>query len=402
MIKLADIVQKNPDAVFIRKTNAKDLEEPEGFREGGYLIAKDLFVKAEGAEEKLIFKPNVTVSPPKDSQGRIAQGIGGIVTNPHFIGGIIDRLQELSAKNLVVAEGGGSDMKRAYDEWGYTEMAEKRSVPLFSLTKQKYEPDELNWMNVNGIVMKDIPFVRPIGDADTRFINIPTMKTHNLGITTLCCKNLHLCCFLFGTENNTQIRNNRSRLQAFLFRFLFGSENRNEYFCSSLEGIENSPEEIRAHFQPNLKEDIMANYKRHVAEGWPFWNKGVERDETWSQRIGDALLGVKPWLNIVEGIIGRDGTAFNQGKDVLCNFVVAGVHPVHVDAITTYLMGHNPERINYLMIARERRLGKINPHEIDVYVLGDDGFTKCTDLDSIGRCPLGVYHYGDSSEYVFF
>ncbi|MBM3236593.1 DUF362 domain-containing protein [Candidatus Poribacteria bacterium] len=373
MIKLTDIVQKNPDAVFIRRTNARDLEEPEGFREGGYLIAKDLFAKAEGAEERLILKPNVTVSPPKDSQGRIAQGVGGIVTSPHFIGGLIDRLQELSAKNLVIAEGGGVNMKTAYDEWGYTEMAEKRSISLFSLTKHRYESDELNWMTVDGVVMKDIPFVRPIGDGGTRFINIPTLKTHNLGITTLCCKNLQ-GIIAVGYK----------------------------HFCSSLEGVENAPEEIRAHFQPDLKKVIVENYKRHVAEGWPFWDKGAERDEIWAQRISDALLGVKPWLNIVEGIIGRDGTAFNQGKDALCNLVVAGVHPVHVDAITTYLMGHNPERVNYLMIAQERGLGKINPHEIDVYVFGDDGVTKCTDLDSIGRCPLGVYHYGDSSKYMFF
>ena len=372
MIELADIVQNNPDAVFIRKTNAKDLEIPVGFREGGYLIAKDLFVKAEGVEEKLIFKPNVTVSPPKDSQGKIAQGVGGIVTNPHFIGGIIDRLQELDAENVVIAEGGGTNMEMSYDEWDYTEMADKRRVPLLSLTRQ-YEPHDLNWVTVDGVVMKDIPFVRPIGNVGTRFINMPTMKTHNLGITTLCCKNLQ-GIIAVGYK----------------------------HFCSSLEGIENSLEEIRTHFQPNLRETVTANYKRHVAENWPFWDKGAERDETWAQRISDALLGIKPWLNIVEGIIGRDGTAFNQGKDVLCNFVVAGVHPVHVDAITTYLMGHNPERVNYLMIAKERGLGKINPREIDVYVFGDDGVTKCTNLDSIGRCPLGVYHYGDSSKYVFF
>jgi len=372
MIQLANIIRENPGAVFIRKTDALDINDSEGFYRGGYSIARDVFVKTEGLEEKLVLKPNITVPPPVDNQGKIVDGVGGIVTNAHFMFGIIDYLKELEADDVLVAEGGGN-MGLSYELWGYEKLASPRGIPLVNLTKSEYQPDELNWVTVDGVVMKDIPLVSPIGSEHSLLINVPKMKTHNLGITTLCCKN-------FQGAIATGYR----------------------HFCAGLAGVENYSPEILKHFQPNLKEAVLANYKRHLAEGFPLWDKGDSRDEIWAQRIGDALLAIKPWFNIVEGVIGRDGTAFRQGKDVLCNLVVCGVHPVHVDAVTTYLMGHNPERVNYLMIARERRLGKINPSEIDVYIFGDGGVSKCTDLDSIGICKLGVYHYGDSSGYLFF
>ena len=368
MVQLVDIIRKNPDAVFVRKTNARDINDSEGFYKGGYAIAQDIFVKSEDKEEKLVLKPNITVSPPVDGQGNVVDGVGGIVTNAHFMFGIIDYLKELGAVDVLIAEGGGN-----IELWDYKKLAAPRGVPLVSLTKSTYQPDELNWVTVDGVVMKDIPLVSPIGDEDSLLINIPAMKTHNLGITTLCCKN-----------------------------FQGAIATGYKHFCAGLAGVENYPPEILKHFQPDFKEAVLAGYKRHLAAGFPFWDKGGDRDEIWAQRTGDALLAIKPWFNIVEGVIGRDGTAFSQGKDVLCNLVVCGIHPVHVDAITTYLMGHNPERINYLLIARERGLGKINPAEIDVYIFDDGGVRKCADLDSISRCKLGVYHYGDSSKYLFF
>jgi len=367
MIQLADIILDNPNAVFVRKTNARGINDSEGFYRGGYSIARDIFAQSDGQERKIVLKPNITVSPPTDGQGNIADGVGGIVTNSNFMFGIIDYLKELEAVDVVIAEGG------SIESWGYKELASPRGIPLISLNKSTHQPDELNWVTVDGVVMKDIPVVSPIGDADSLLINIPTMKTHNLGVTTLCCKN-------FQGAIATGYR----------------------HFCADLPGVENYSPEMLKHFQPNFKEAVLAGYEKHLAEGFTLWDKGGTRDETWAQRIGDALLAIKPWLNIVEGVIGRDGTAFRQGKDVLCNLVVCGISPVHVDAVTTYLMGHNPERINYLLIARERGLGKINPAEIDVYIFDDNGVRKCDDLDSIGRCELGVYHYGDSSKYLFF
>lgn len=375
-IDLSPKLKENPDAVFIRKTNLTRMDDKEGFRNGGYLIAKDLFIFSKGTEHKLILKPNVVHYMPEDDNGNRINDANGMVTNAHFVAGIIDYLQELNAKNIVIAEGGGPmDMMKVYKDWGYVQIAEERNIPLISLTKLNYSDDDLNWVTVeNGVVMKDIPFVRPILDENTRFINIPTLKTHNLGLTTLCCKNLQ------GIVAHGY-----------------------KHYCQGLSGIAKYPPEQLKHFQPNYEEAVLESLKRHVEQNWPLWDMGKERDEVWAQRICDTLMVIRPWVNIIEGVIGRDGTAFRHGKDHLGNLIIAGIHPVHVDAIATYLMGHNPQRVPYLMLAHERDLGEIDPKKIDAYLLQDDGtITKCVDLDKIGRLHLGVYHYGDTSKYVFF
>ena len=376
MIDLSPKLKENPDAVFIRKTNLTRMDDWEGFYRGGYLIAKDIFVSSDDAEQKLILKPNVVSNAPKDADGNLITDAAGIVTNAYFVGGIIDRMQELAAKDIVIAEGGGPmDMMAVYKGWGYDQMAENRGVTLINLNKPHYSTGDLNWTPVEeGVVMKDIPFVRPILDDNTRFINIPTLKTHNLGLTTLCCKNLQ------GIVAHGY-----------------------KHYCHRLGHIANSPPEQLQHFQPNYRENVLASWQRHVEQNWPRWDMCEEWDEVWAQRTCDTLTVIKPWVNIIEGIVGRDGTAFRQGTDHLGNLIIAGIHPVHVDAIATYLMGHNPRRINYLMLAHERGLGEIDPDKMDVYLLQDDGAAeKCFDLDKIGRLRLGVYHHGDTSEYVFF
>jgi len=376
MIDLSTKLKENPDAVFIRKTNLTRMDDQKGFRNGGYLIAKDIFVSAEGVEHKLILNPNVVSSAPKDADGNLIIDAQGIVTNAYFVGGIIDCLQELGAEDIVVAEGGGPmDMMSVYEDWGYTKVAEERGIQLLNLNKTDYDDGDVNWAPVEeGVVMKDIPFVRPILDENTRFINVPTLKTHNLGLTTLCCKNLQ------GIVAHGY-----------------------KHYCHRLNGIAKYPPEKLKHFQPNYKEVVLESWKRHVEQNWPRWDMCEEWDEIWAQRTCDALMAIKPWVNIIEGIVGRDGTAFRQGIDHLGNLIIAGIHPVHVDAIATYLMGHNPQRINYLMLAHERGLGEIDPAKIDVYLLEDGStVTKCADLDKIGRLRLGVYHHGNTSEYVFF
>ena len=137
MIQLANIIRENPGAVFIRKTDALDINDSEGFYRGGYSIARDVFVKTEGLEEKLVLKPNITVPPPVDNQGKIVDGVGGIVTNAHFMFGIIDYLKELEADDVLVAEGGGN-MGHSYELWGYEKLASPRGIPLVNLTKSEY------------------------------------------------------------------------------------------------------------------------------------------------------------------------------------------------------------------------------------------------------------------------
>jgi len=77
-------------------------------------------------------------------------------------------------------------------------------------------------------------------------------------------------------------------------------------------------------------------------------------DEQWAQRGLDAASAITPSLNVVEGVIGRDGSGFDVGRDELCNVVIAGLSSPEVDAVGTWIMGHDPREMPYLRIAKER------------------------------------------------
>jgi len=373
MVQLKRFVAGRPEAVFITRTDAKSLDDVEGLRRAGYTVARYIFEQGGGAVEKYLVKPNVTIGFPRERTGELVRD-SGVATNAWFVGGVVDALVELgaAARDVKVVEGGGGDMAQSFKERGYVEMAAQRRVELISLTKQKYGVEDLNWVRVDGVVHREVPLVRPIGDPGTRFINVPAMKTHNLSITSLCTKNLQ------GTI-------------AVGYR----------HFCHRLEHMEKYPPEVLAHFQPGFREAVLQGFKRHLAEGYPEWDEIGEGDELYCQRACDALLASKPWVNIVEGVIGRDGSGFRHGRDVLANLGVAGINPVHVDAVTTYLMGHNPGNVGYLKVARERGLGK-SLEDMDVYLLTDEGPVECEDLSKVGRLSLGVYHHGDPSRHQFF
>jgi uncharacterized protein (DUF362 family) len=379
MIEVADIVREHPDAVFVRRSKAASFEDREQFRDAGYAMAAALLGGIGGADSRtFVIKPNVVVGPhPHDPQkDGPAESDRGIVTDPDFVAGIVQRLQELGARKIVVAEGGGpTPMGPTFEARGYTRMAAERGIELLDFNKEPgtYAEAELNWTPVDGVVFKEIPFIRPINDPDAVLINVPTMKTHNLGIISLCGKALQ------GTI-------------AMGYR----------HFCSSIEDALTRLPGAAAHYQPDVLERIQGEFERHLREGYPHWDQEGTRYEGYAQRTCDAVQAHQGFLCIVEGVIGRDGTAFHHGKDVLANLTVGGLNPVHVDAGTAYLMGHNPRNIGYLMVARQRHLGNNDPAAIPVYLLTDDGPVRCHHPEEIGRLELGVYFRGDTSRYVFF
>ncbi|MEW6750088.1 MAG: DUF362 domain-containing protein [Candidatus Latescibacterota bacterium] len=379
MVELGSAVREHPDAVFVRRTDAASFADREGFRRAGYAMAAALLSASGGAEDRrFVIKPNVVCGSEPGARGKDGPAASdqGIVTDADFVGGIVARLRELGARRIAVAEGGGpTPMTGVYEERGYARMAAEHGIELLDLNKEPgtYAPHELNWTAVEGVVFREIPFVRPINDADTVFLNVPTMKTHNLGIISLCGKALQ------GTI-------------AMGYR----------HFCSGLEDACRRFPDAATHYQPDVLERVRALYEAHCRDGYPCWSQEGDRYEGYAQRTCDAVQAHRGFLCIVEGVIGRDGTAFHQGKDVLANLTVGGVNPVHVDAITAYLMGHDPRNIGYLKVAQERGLGQCDPAAIPVFLLAEDGPVRCHRLEGIGRVPLGVYFRGDSSRYVFF
>jgi uncharacterized protein (DUF362 family) len=379
MIELADCVRQQPEAVFVRRTDAASFDDRKRFHAAGYAMSEALLA-ADGRPDgrTFVIKPNVVSGAHRGGKrkGDPAESDRGIVTDPDFVAGIVQRLRELGAEKIAVAEGGGpTPMGPVFAERGYARLAEEWGIELLDLNKKPgaYAEEELNWTPVDGVVFKDIPFVRPVNDPDVVFLNVPTMKTHNLGIISLCGKALQ------GTI-------------AMGYR----------HFCGPIEEALARVKGARKHYQPDVRERVRELFERHVREGYPRWDAEGTRYEGYAQRTCDAVQAIRGSLCIVEGVIGRDGTAFHHGKDVLANLTVGGVNPVHVDAVTAYLMGHDPRNIGYLRAAAERGLGIVDPERIPVFLITGDGPVRCHHPDEIGRLALGVYFRGDTSRYVFF
>jgi uncharacterized protein (DUF362 family) len=128
-------------------------------------------------------------------------------------------------------------------------------------------------------------------------------------------------------------------------------------------------------------------------------------DEQWSQRAIDSAMAITPHLNIVEGIIGRDGSGFDTGRDELCNIVIAGLSTMEVDAVGTWIMGHDPLQLPYLRIARERGLGENDLNKIEIFKIRDDGgIDPLRNIAEIRRCKLGVnlHTWQETNERLFW
>ena len=371
MIGLHSKIAEKPDAVFVRRTELGSMEEvtPESYREIARRVAQALFCSdAEDADEALVIKPNITGGPREGERPGERPRYLGEATDPNFVGGLIDVFRDLGMENgrIKMIEGRSNvNIWPVFEHTGFAQLARDMDVELINNSRETYGEEELHWVPVeDGVVFKEIPIVRPTNDPGAKLIGVAKMKTHGLAITTLTVKNMQ-------------------GLVAYRYK----------HFCQRIDTVEQFPPELGEHFRPNLREVIEEGYRRHREDDpeWDMW------DEIYAHRACDSLLALHPFLSIVEGVVGRWGTGYRRAQDALGNLVVAGINPVHVDAVTSYLMGHNPTRINYLRIAHERGFGENDPARIETYLLHDDHIEPC-DPTALDRLKLGVYRKGDTSK----
>ena len=134
----------------------------------------------------------------------------------------------------------------------------------------------------------------------------PKLKTHNLAITTLCLKNLMGAVNVFD-----------------------------RHYCHQAWG--EIPAAMRDDDRPRNE------WMDETVHGR--WQDGLAR------RLADTAQVIRPALNVVEGVVGRDGTGFNRGRNYPLGLVIAGVNMVAVDSVASYLMGFDPAQLIYLQVA---------------------------------------------------
>jgi len=315
------------NAVYIYKLEINCTPSSEDIARSAYEFLKALSpsLKKRQALEKLedfaprvVIKPNVTVPAERNS---------GIITHPDFVSGMVDYFLDvgMSCEGIIVAEGGGTEesMEKHFSQSGYEEMAQRQNVRLVNLNF-----DESVLVHLpQAEILKDIGIARMVKDKNY-FINVPKLKTHNLAVTTLCMKNL------MGTIVPARAR----------------------HLCS-----------------------IGSEYASRANEITP--NGIMLREELLCRKLCDLSLASKPDLNIIEGITGRDGTAFHHGKNIQTNLVIGGKNVVSVDAVASYLMGFDPMGIGYLKIADQRGLGVIDVTKIKVFEVSNGRIALCDNIN---------------------
>ncbi len=320
----------DPNAVLVIQVPLASPLVWDSFRKAAIQSMNAMQIEME--DEKAVIKPNATAGE------RFTDPDCGIITHPGFVHGMVEYLQAHGARGrATIAEdprNSDDNHPRNWQGTGYARIAQETGV-------------RLHFPSTYTCVKKTVPnpLARPVLNVSrvatapgAALFNVPKLKTHNLAITTLSMKNLMGLVGVFD-----------------------------RHFC--LQSWEEMPAEVQAEQRPRREWLDQGLHRR--------WQEGLAR------RLVDTAQVIRPALNIVEGIVGREGTGFQRGRNRALGLVVAGVNMVAVDSLASYLMGFDPRQLVYLQLAAEAGLGTNDIHELRVYLEQDGELLPCAQVDSL-------------------
>lgn len=376
-------VESKPEAVFIMKTSVDNKLDSAGKIQAGREFGSTVFVRSETAgvplTHKIAVKANCIMGKPEDTYPE--DYLMGAHTDPWFLEGVVEGMKGAGLKGNQFYFRDASNGMKTYEENGYATMAQKVGANISGNSNVNSNPDDVHWVDVpEGIIHRRIPYLLPFNAPDTFLLNIAKFKSHAMGLT-LCCKNIQgMICHPY------------------------------QGFCGGFNGVLGRCG--KEHVNPKYKKVVETNFKRHLADGVPRWDKpGRHYDcglgmETWATRTLDNLSVSPMGLCVVEGIYGRDGSHVigphppfaNNNKtrgrthDYMSNIIIFGKNPIHVDIIGHWLGGHGPGNFGLFHLARERGYSTLlDPKSIPLY-RWENGTAKKAQLESFERTPLLTYY----------
>ena len=406
---LREEILDNPNAVFIIYAGI----ETERGEKGAWKPCPDQLerfgrraselVFRQGTEKKgqTFIKPNIVGIP-----GKVTDSGGGNV-HPYFIVGFTDALKDMGNTNVAIGARGALRHPKVVSS-GFQDLLDAHSLPLLEAHVQYFEDykrSDMQWhKNPEGVVARRFPTYKPVFEKKTTFINIAHAHTHSVGHTTLSIKNLmgvmprgygHICDS-WGTLDIWRARymkhfnrDFRPAVEKEFVRHLnmgykywdHGGYYQKYQSAGGYEAFEAAYAKYEKSTGEERKKALDGIYD--VADSWLF------ASEQWAQRMMDCVQALPtPYVSMVEGVFARGSEAGTVHSD----FLTVGRSMVAVDAVTSWLMGHDPREVPYLRIANERGLGDNNIDNIPVYLLDERGIHK-TDYRSLKRESLGIYIY---------
>jgi len=333
-------MEPQPGSVYLYRTPVDSNVVPfERYRDLAYQALSRLEVPLP-AEGTIVFKPNITVPTEPDTR---------IITHPGFVLGLLQCLVErgVSPERLVVVEGWGRPRQRGaqrprplhlrhhhhrhgHHNHKHGERPPRPPLPevsgydeaLGQLGLSLTNHDEVEGVDIQipgAVVFPQLKFTDYAAEA-ALLVNVPVAKCHNLSCTTLCTKNL--------------------------------------------QGLVMSPQRHMCSIQAEDEGLSDADLARMNGMGCS------HHEERFCNKHADLLTGVRnmgmPRLCVIDGMVGRDGTAFNEGGNYPLGWTLIGDNEVHVDSVGSYLFGLDPEKIPYLRVASDRGLGTNRIADIEV------------------------------------
>ncbi len=367
---LHPFIERNPGAVFLRRTKVTHKMDAAAKLREGLGLARQIFVPMDRPgvpiTHRVVLKPNATgvydrQRPPEENWG--------VGTDPQFYEGMVTGLQELGLKQFHFVESTG------YDTWnlrGFNDINERLGVRIGESARRPRhlrEGFETNWAKVpDAVVFDRIPHYAPVGEPDTWLLNIAKWKAHSMCLT--------------------QSVKNLQGLVAHPFTS----------FCGGWRTVLDVQPFMKAEVNPRVEQVVndffdlhrKRNFARYDSAGSIRLGASITPivQEIWAHKTCDNLSTLSPGLSMIEGIYGRDGDGFNQGDDYLTNLVMFGKNPFRLDLVGLYLGGHEPGNVHLYRIAKERGLSDtFNPWEVPVYEWTDAGPVE-RKLTDFPRTPL--------------
>jgi uncharacterized protein (DUF362 family) len=325
-MKIHPLLQ-DPNAVLLVRVPLAGTVSWQDYRRAGVQAMHALRLELEG--EKVVFKPNVT------SGERFADPDTGITTHPGFLQGMIEYMRERGtpARRMTIVEDPRDSDDNHPRHWrgtGFETLSQDTGVRLHCPTtytcvkKVVPQPQIFERLNVSRLAVA----------PNTVLFNVPKLKTHNLGITTLGTKNLMGLVNVFD-----------------------------RHYC--LQAWDQLPEQIQHDQRPRHEW-----FDREMHE---LWQTGLAR------RLVDTAQVLQPAMNIVEGVVGREGTGFQRGRNRALGLAIAGTNVVAVDCAASYIMGFDPREIVYLQLAAQAGLGCAEISQLKLYTEEQGELSLCSD-----------------------
>ena len=271
------MIELRTDTVYLARVPVQGDTAPwESYRELALaaLDGLDLDLPEDGT---VCIKPNATVLYPADKR---------IITHPGFLAGLVESFaaRGVAPSRIEVGDGQSGENPGAGHTWklaGYADAiagAGARLVPFNDTPAREVEVP-------GGVVFQSYPVYTAVTDC-AFLVNAPLAKCHNLGCTTLAIKNLM--------------------------------------------GVLGRPERHLCTVQPcdePLGEEAL----------YRLGDSGLSVfEERFYHKLCDIVAAVRalgmPRLCVVDGLIGRDGTAFNEGENVSIQSseMVERIYPLRV------------------------------------------------------------------------